>query len=188
MADRGRRRLDRHGLNDASPPITGPFVPYPAYFGVQLATNLTSSGGSVVTVTSDTDRLSAYGVKLANGHLALLVINKSLTTDFDAALTVDGLVPASPATAWTYGRAEDVAQKANADGAASVTETATSTSPWRRAEPAARSPTHSSPIRWWSSTSRQRDRHVELAHPNREGGREPFPPSLLRRGFVPWLS
>jgi hypothetical protein len=109
------------GTDTAPPPASGPFVPYPAYFGIQLATNLTSGGGSVVSVTSNTDRLSAYGVKLANGHLALLVINKSSTTDFDAIINVAGLLPTSPATAWTYGRAEDVAQKNSSDGSASLT-------------------------------------------------------------------
>lgn len=112
------------GTDTAPPPASGPFVPYPAYFGVQLATNLTSGGGAVVSVTSDTERLSAYAVKLANGHLAMLVINKSRTTDFDADIGIIGLLPTSPATAWTYGRDEDIAQRNSADGNASLTMTA----------------------------------------------------------------
>jgi hypothetical protein len=112
------------GTDTAAPPASGPYVPYPTYFGIQLATNLTSGGGGVVSVTTDTDRLSAYAVKLDNGHLALLVINKSRTTDFQADITVTGLLPTSPATAWTYGRTEDVAQKNTTDGAASLTVTA----------------------------------------------------------------
>jgi alpha-L-arabinofuranosidase len=112
------------GTDTASPPVSGPYVPYPAYFGIQLATNLTSGGGNVISVTSDTDRLSAYAVKLDNGHLTLLVINKSLTTDFTATIAVDGLLPTSPATAWTYGRDEDLAQKHSTDGNSSVTTTA----------------------------------------------------------------
>jgi len=112
------------GSDTAPPPVSGPFVPYPAYFGIQLATKLTSGGGSVVNVTSDTDQLSAYGVKLANGHLILLVINKSRAIDFDADINVTGLLSTSPATAWTYGRDEDIAQRDSADGNASLTTSA----------------------------------------------------------------
>jgi alpha-L-arabinofuranosidase len=111
------------GTESAPPPVSGPFVPYPAYFGIQLATKLTSGGGNVVNVTADNADLSACGVKLANGHLALLIINKSATTDIDAVVSVTGLLPASPATAWTYGTDQDTAQGSSPDGAASLTTT-----------------------------------------------------------------
>jgi hypothetical protein len=62
-------------------------------------------------------------VQQQNGHLALLVINKSATDDDTATFNVAGFTPSGTSTLWTYGQAEDTAQSLTADGSASLTQT-----------------------------------------------------------------
>jgi hypothetical protein len=110
------------GDND-SPPETGPYVPYPAYFGLQLASMLGRTGDKVVPVSTDNPNVSAYAVLRADGHVELLLINKSQTADDAAAVSLTGFLPAAASNLWQYGRAEDDAQKLSATGAAALTHT-----------------------------------------------------------------
>ena len=60
-------------------PAAGLYVPFPSYFGVQLASKIDVAGGTVVPATSSDTDLNVYAVKEANGHLELLVVNTSPT-------------------------------------------------------------------------------------------------------------
>ena len=101
-----------------NPPSTGPYVPYPGYFAMQLASKFIQNGGQVVSAASNISGLSVYAVKEANGHLGLLVINEnpppaaSLTDTF--ALT--GFQPSGAAQVWQYGVTQDTAQSLTTDG------------------------------------------------------------------------
>ena len=106
---------------------SGANTPYVNYYAEQLLSKIVLAGGTVVQVTSDDPNLDAYAVKEANGHVEMLVINKS-----GSGLNVDGsgpTIPASPypsitgtfnfagfapaasAQMWQYGSIEDTAQK-----------------------------------------------------------------------------
>ncbi|MGA2440177.1 MAG: hypothetical protein ABSH08_04415, partial [Tepidisphaeraceae bacterium] len=104
-------------LND--PPFTGPYIPYPNYFGFQLASKMVQSGGTVVSAVSNYSELAVYSVLEANGHLDLMVINK----DPDAAITeqfnLQGFTPNGQAQFWQYGQTQDYAQSQSSNGAAS---------------------------------------------------------------------
>ena len=109
------------GTGDGIEPFGGPFVLYPAYFGVQLASKLVQGGGAIVATASDNPDLTAYAAVLAEGQLALMVINKSADTSFDVTISFAGFTPSGGVSSWSYGPAEDQQQRASQDGAASLT-------------------------------------------------------------------
>jgi hypothetical protein len=102
------------------PPATGAYVPYPTYFAEQLVSKLAHNGDQVVQAGSDDANLTAYAVKGQNGHLELLVVNKSPNTDLSGQFQVAGFTPASQATLWQYGKAQDTAQSQSTDGHSSL--------------------------------------------------------------------
>ena len=65
------------GSPGGSAPATGAYVPYPTYFAEQLASKIIQAGGKVVQTASSDPNLTAYAVVEPNGHLDLLVVNKS---------------------------------------------------------------------------------------------------------------
>jgi hypothetical protein len=88
---------------------------------LELASKMVHTGDTVVQATSDSADLATYAVMQQNGHLDLLVINKSPAGPINERFNIDGFTPSSGATAWQYGEAEDTAQSQSADGAASLT-------------------------------------------------------------------
>lgn len=107
-------------------PFTGPYVAYPAFFAAQLAAKVARAGGQVVRVSSTNADLAVYAVTQTNGHVALLVINKSATDTITDTFSFSGFVPGGAATLWQYGKAEDTAQQFSVTGAASLTQTSVS--------------------------------------------------------------
>src|SRR5207244_8613199 len=80
-------------------PASGRYIPYPTYFAEQLAGKMIHTGDSVVAAASDDTFLSVYVVEqLSNGHLMLLVINKSPSANLTGNFTLSGYKPAGPAT------------------------------------------------------------------------------------------
>ena len=55
-----------------APPTTGPYVAYPGYYALQLASKIIQSGGEVVSATSNYGDLDVYAVKEPSGDLDLL--------------------------------------------------------------------------------------------------------------------
>jgi hypothetical protein len=110
------------GSDGGAPPSSGPYVRYPAYFAEQLASRMIHTGDTVVFAASDRSDLSAYAVMQHDGHLALLVINKSPDQDIDETFAIAGFVPGGSAQVWQYGKAQDHAQSQSADGSASLSE------------------------------------------------------------------
>jgi hypothetical protein len=104
------------GSSNGSAPATGTYVPYPTYFAEQLLSKMVHAGDTVVQASSDDSTLAAYAVKEANGHLELLVINKNANTDLTGQFNISGFTPASQATVWQYGKAQDTAQSQTTDG------------------------------------------------------------------------
>ena len=65
------------GSPGGSAPASGTYVPYPTYFAEELASKIIQPGGKVVQASSSDPNLTIYAVLEPNGHLDLLVINKS---------------------------------------------------------------------------------------------------------------
>jgi hypothetical protein len=106
--------------NSYPPPATGAYVPYPTYFAEQLFSRAAHSGDTVVQAASDDPYLSVYAVAQQDGHLALLVINKSPTNDLTGEFTIDGFTPQRRAVVWQYGKVQDNAQSHTTDGHSSL--------------------------------------------------------------------
>ena len=109
-------------------PTTGPYVAYPGYYALQLASKIIQSGGQVVSATSNYSDLDVYAVKESSGDLELLVINAnpaaSLTEQFD----LTGFQPSGAAQVWQYGETQDTAQSQSASGASALANASTSVS------------------------------------------------------------
>lgn len=103
-------------------PATGPYVPYASYFAEQLAGKMIHTGDRVVKAVSNSATLSVYAVREQNGHLSLLVINKSSTATDKTTFNVSGFVPKTSVVGYTYGKTEDTAQSKTRDGSAKLTQ------------------------------------------------------------------
>jgi alpha-L-arabinofuranosidase len=104
------------GSPGGSAPATGPYVPYPTYFAEELASKIIQAGGNVVQASSSDPNLTTYAVLEPNGHLDLLVINKSASGSITGAFQLANFNPATQATVWQYGEAQDTAQSQTTTG------------------------------------------------------------------------
>jgi hypothetical protein len=101
-------------------PATGTYVPYPTYFAEQLLSTMVHNGDTVVQAGSDDPNLTAYAVLQQTGHLMLLVVNKSATTDLTGQFNLSNFTPDTTATVWQYGEAQDTAQSHTTDGSSAL--------------------------------------------------------------------
>jgi hypothetical protein len=86
---------------------------YPVFYGFKMMKYFVRPGDTVLGATSDYLLLSAYAARKANGALALLVINKDATTNFNAQISLSNFTPLSTATVRSYGIAQDDAVRTN---------------------------------------------------------------------------
>ena len=71
----------------------------------------------MVQASSSDPNLTTYAVLEPNGHLDLLVINKSAASALDRPVPARQLtLPAAQATVWQYGEAQDTAQSQSTNG------------------------------------------------------------------------
>jgi len=103
--------------------ITWGVTNYPVFYAKKLLQSFVRGGDSVVGSSSDYLLLSDYAVRRTNGSLTVLVINKDLTTSFNAQIILTNFLPAPNATLQSYGIAQDNAARTNA--AASLQDIAT---------------------------------------------------------------
>jgi len=82
---------------------------YPKYYVAKLLTHFAGGGDTVVVVTNDYALLGTYAIKRTNGTLALLVINKSSSSNLTAVVNVGGWLPLTNATIYSYGIPQDTA-------------------------------------------------------------------------------
>jgi alpha-L-arabinofuranosidase len=92
----------------------GPVVPpntncYPGYYCMKLLKYFACGGDTVVRATNDYELLGTYAVRRTNGSLTMLVINKSSCSNLTAQINLNGYVPYSTATVYSYGIPEDLA-------------------------------------------------------------------------------
>jgi len=105
----GWRAFGDYGVvADGSRSDTPANTPYPSFYAAKLLTHWGRGGDAVLATTSDYAGLSVHAALLANGKLALLVINKSASSDLTAQIALNGFVPGSTtAQLWQYGKAND---------------------------------------------------------------------------------
>ncbi|HEV2454096.1 MAG TPA: hypothetical protein VGY98_07535, partial [Verrucomicrobiae bacterium] len=90
---------------------------YPVYYAQKLLQYFVRSGDSVLNASSDYQLLSDYAARRTNGALTMLVINKDVTTNFNAQIVLTNYLPATTATIRSYGIAQDEAARTNAPAA-----------------------------------------------------------------------
>ncbi len=86
---------------------------YPVFYGFKMMQYYVRPGDTILNAGSDYLLLSAYGARKANGALALLVINKDVTTAFTGQISLANFTPASTATVRAYGIDQDEATRTN---------------------------------------------------------------------------
>ena len=84
---------------------------HPTFYAAKLIQHLARAGDTVVQASSDYSLLSCHAVSSAGGDLALLVLNKSLTTNLNGGISVSGFAPESNATVRSYGIPQDEAAR-----------------------------------------------------------------------------
>ncbi len=98
--------------------MTGNATYNPPYYGMKLMQYFARPGDVVLNATSDYLLLSSYATRKANGALAMLVINKCVTTNLNAQIIVTNFFPWSTATVRSFGIAQDEATRTNGPAAA----------------------------------------------------------------------
>jgi hypothetical protein len=111
------------GAGQNTPPSTGTYVPYPAYFGEQISSKLIQTGGLDVSTASSYGQLTTYSVLEPNGHLDLMVLNKNPDSTLTEQFNLSGFTPSGAAQLWQYGEAQDYAQSQSTTGAAALAST-----------------------------------------------------------------
>jgi alpha-L-arabinofuranosidase len=106
------------GYND--PPVTGPYIAYPTYFGEQLASKIMQTGGLDVSTLSSYAELAIYSVLEPNGDLDLMVLNKNPDSTLTQQFNLSGFTPSGAAELWQYGEAQDYAQSQSTTGASAL--------------------------------------------------------------------
>jgi hypothetical protein len=112
---------------------------YPDYFAMQMASKFIQSGGTVVSATEDNETgVDTYSILEPNGHLDLLVVNKTKGTLANPSTTpkqpgnlpdptlteqfnITGFNPSTTAAIWQYGVAEDDAEDVAGNGQGALT-------------------------------------------------------------------
>lgn len=97
--------------------ITWGTTNYPVFYAEKLLQYFIRGGDSVLNASSDYLLLSDYAAQRANGALTLLVINKDVTTNFNAQIVLTNYTVAPEATIQSYGIAQDEATRTNAPAA-----------------------------------------------------------------------
>ncbi len=88
-------------------------TPYPVFYAAKLLAQWARGGDTIVAASSNAPLLSVHAAKLANGELALLIVNKDPANDLTAEIALQNFVPgSSSATEYQFGKPQDLA---NAD-------------------------------------------------------------------------
>ena len=83
------------------------------FYSLKLMQSFVRPGDTVLNASSDYLLLSAYATRKANGALAVLVINKDLTTSFNGRISLANFAPYPTADVRSYGIQQDEASRTN---------------------------------------------------------------------------
>lgn len=92
----------------SEPPLDTPF---PAYYGLQMLTRLGHSGDQMLSASSSQPLVAVHAVKQQDGQLAILLINKNPSVNYNVSFSLPGYHPASTATIYTYGKSSNTLQE-----------------------------------------------------------------------------
>lgn len=85
-------------------------TPYPSFYGAKLLSKWGRGGDKVVQSASNYSLLSAHAAKLADGRLALLVVNKDPANALSGQVVLANYLPSSTSAAvFQYGKTNDTA-------------------------------------------------------------------------------
>jgi hypothetical protein len=93
--------------------LSGSSARHPDFYAEKLLQFFVRPGDTVLGATSDYLLLSAYAARKANGALAVLVINKDLTTSFNARIALANFAPFPTADVRSFGIQQDEATRTN---------------------------------------------------------------------------
>ncbi|HLW01364.1 MAG TPA: cellulose-binding protein [Ktedonobacterales bacterium] len=86
-------------------------TPFPSYYGMQMLTRLGHSGDQMLSASSSQPLLSVHAVKQQDGRLAILLINKDPSTNYNVSFALPGYHSASTATIYSYGKSGNAIQQ-----------------------------------------------------------------------------
>lgn len=84
---------------------------YPTFYAMKLMQYFARGGDTAVSASTDYWPLCVYATRRTDGSLALLVVNKSPSDTLTAELQINGFVPGSTATVYSYGIPQDTAAR-----------------------------------------------------------------------------
>jgi hypothetical protein len=93
--------------------INGATTRHPTFYAAKLMQWFARPGDTILNATSDYSLLSAHAARRANGSVALLVANKSLVTNLNGQITLNGFAPSAAATIRSFGIPQDEAARTN---------------------------------------------------------------------------
>ena len=112
-------------LSSGQSPEPASDTPFPAYYGIQMLSDLGKAGDQFVSVSSSQSLLGVHAVRQAGGNLALLLINKDPVNSDAATVSVSGFAPATSSTDYFYGESSGSGGISSADSMAGATFTRT---------------------------------------------------------------
>jgi alpha-L-arabinofuranosidase len=118
----GWRLYGDYGVVDSAVPA-GPADTYPTFYVERLLQNFARGGDQLVSAASDYPLLSVCAAERTNGKLTLLVVNKSSSTALNANITINGAIPPSNGTLYSYGIPQDDAAETGTGSADVATST-----------------------------------------------------------------
>ena len=86
---------------------------HPTFYAAKLMQGFARPADKILNATSDYPWLAAYAARRANGSVTLLVLNKSLVTNLNAQIRLNGFVPAAVASLSSFGIPNDEAARTN---------------------------------------------------------------------------
>ncbi|MFO1512064.1 MAG: hypothetical protein U1F83_03975 [Verrucomicrobiota bacterium] len=98
--------------------INGLNTRHPTFYAAKLMQWFARPGDKILTATSDYSSLTAYAARRANGSVALLVLNKSVTTALNGQIALTGFTPTASAVLRSFGIPNDEAARTNGPAAA----------------------------------------------------------------------
>lgn len=98
--------------------VNGASTRHPTFYAAKLMQSFARPGDKILNATSDYPMLAAHAARRVNGSVAVFLVNKSLSVDLNARITLQGFVPAQVAAVGSYGIPNDEAARTNAPLAA----------------------------------------------------------------------